>query len=60
MTEDTSMKKFVPLSKMSKKEQKKFYAKQRKTWGSLSPVTRTAPNGKAYNRKKRKAEEDYE
>ncbi|MBO4837823.1 MAG: hypothetical protein J5493_00405 [Lachnospiraceae bacterium] len=54
------MKKFVPLGKMSKKEQKKVYAKQRKTWGVFSPVTRTAPNGKAYNRKKRKAEEDYE
>ena len=47
------MKKFIPLEKRSKKEQKEYYAGQRRTWGSLSPVTRTVPNGKAYNRKKK-------
>ena len=45
------MDKYVPLSKKSKKEQKKFHDMQRSTWG-LNPVTRTVPNGKAYNRKK--------
>lgn len=48
------MDRFVPLSKKSKKEQKKFHAMQRSTWNGLNPVTRTVPNGKAYNRKKMK------
>ena len=48
------MEKFVPLSKKSKKEQKKFYAAQRRTWNGLNPVTRTVPNGKADSRKKYK------
>ncbi|MBR3361324.1 MAG: hypothetical protein IKG39_08305 [Lachnospiraceae bacterium] len=48
------MEKYVPLSKKSKKELKKFHAMQRNTWGGLNPVTRTVPNGKAYNRKKLK------
>ena len=52
------MDRFVPLDKKSKKEQKKFHAKQRKTWGEFSPVTRTVPNGKAYNRKKLKTVSD--
>ena len=43
---------YVPLSKKSKKEQKKFHDMQRSTWNGLNPVTRTVPNGKAYNRKK--------
>ena len=51
------MDRFVPLDKKSKKEQKKFHARQRKTWEGISPVTRTVPNGKAYNRKKLKADE---
>jgi len=51
------MDRFVPLDKKSKKEQKKFHAKQRRTWEGISPVTRTVPNGKAYNRKKLKANE---
>lgn len=48
------MDRFVPLSKKSKKEQKKFHAMQRSTWNGLNPVTRTAPSGKAYNRKQLK------
>ena len=48
------MDRYVPLSKKSKKEQKKFHAMQRSTWNGLNPVTRTVPNGKAYNRKKLK------
>lgn len=51
------MDRFVPLDKKSKKEQKQFHARQRKTWEGISPVTRTVPNGKAYNRKKLKADE---
>ena len=48
------MKKYVSLDKRSKKAQKEFYSAQRRTWGELSPVTRSVPNGKAYNRKKEK------
>ena len=51
------MDKFIPPEKRSKKEQKKLNAKRRRTWGEMSPVTRTVPNGKAYNRKKLKNDE---
>ena len=54
---EDAMDKFVPLGKKSKKAQKEFHAKQRRTWEGISPVTRTVPNGKAYNRKKLKAQE---
>ena len=46
--------KYVPIEKQSKKKQKEFHAAQRKTWGSMCPVTRKVPNLKAYNRKKSK------
>lgn len=52
------MKKFVPLEKMNKKQQREFYKKQRKDWGGLSPVTRTPENPKAYNRAKMKNRPD--
>ena len=48
------MDKYIPLSKKSKKEQRKAHALQRRTWDGLNPATRTVPNGKAYNRKKLK------
>ena len=51
------MNKFIPPEKRSKKEQKKLNAKRRRTWGDMSPVTRTVPNGKAYDRKKLKNDE---
>ena len=51
------MDRFIPPEKRSKKEQKKLNAKRRRTWGDMSPVTRTVPNGKAYNRKKLKNDE---
>ena len=50
------MKKFVSLDKRSKKAQKEYYSKQRLTWGVLSPVTRSVPSGKTYNREKDKQE----
>ena len=46
--------KYVPIEKQSKKRQKEFHATQRKTWGSMCPVTRKVPNLKAYNRNKSK------
>ena len=48
------MSKYVSLDKRSKKAQKEYHAQQRRTWGELSPVTRSVPSGKAYNRKKEK------
>ena len=48
------MSKYVSLDKRSKKAQKEYHSKQRRTWGELNPVTRSVPNGKAYNRKKEK------
>lgn len=49
----------IPLKKQSKKAQKEQHAKQRGSWYGISPVTRTVPNGKAYdrNRVKRKDRE---
>ena len=43
---------YVPLEKRSKKEQKAFYAQQRKSWGNVNPVTKKLPNGKAHHKKK--------
>ncbi len=48
-------KSFVPISKQSKKAQKAYHYLQCSTWGILNPATRTMPNGRAYNRKKQKA-----
>ena len=48
------MSKYVSLDKRSKKAQKEYHSKQRRTWGELNPVTRSIPNGKAYSRKKEK------
>ena len=50
------MNKYVSLDKRSKKAQREYHAKQRRTWGELNPVTRSVPSGKTYNRKKRNHE----
>lgn len=50
------MKQIVPLNKQSKKKQKEYHDKQWGSWNGLSPVTRTVPNGKAYDRNKVKRE----
>ena len=46
------MKKMTPLSKMSKKAQKAYYAKRRLDWNGIKPVTRGAKSKKAYDRKR--------
>jgi hypothetical protein len=48
------MNQYVSLDKRSKKAQKEYYSKQRRTWGELNPVTRSVPSGKVYSRKKDK------
>ena len=54
---EKAMDKFIPVSKMTKKQQKEYYSKHRNTWNGLNPVTRTVPNGKGYNRNKQKQTE---
>ncbi len=44
------MAQMVPLNKRSKKAQKEYHVKQRGSWYGLSPVTRTVPSGKVYDR----------
>lgn len=46
----------VPLNKRSKKAQRKYHAKQRGSWYGLSPITRTVPSGKVYDRNRVKRE----
>ena len=48
------MTQFVPLNKQSKKAQKAHHARQRGSWYGLSPVIRTCPSGKVYDRNKAK------
>lgn len=45
------MEKFTPFEKLSKKKQRELNNQKRNTWGGFNPVTRKAPNPKAYNRK---------
>ena len=45
-------KRYIPLEKRSKREQKAYFAAHRGSWGEVNPVTRKAPNPKAYNRRK--------
>lgn len=54
--------KFIPYEKLSKKKKRERDNEKRKSWGSLSPVTRKSKNPRAYNRAetKRHDEEDVE
>lgn len=42
----------VPLKKQSKRAQKEFHSKKRGSWYGISPVTRSVPSGRAYDRKR--------
>ena len=44
----------IPLSKQSKKKQKQYHAQQRGSWNGVSPVTRTEPDRKKYDRNREK------
>ena len=48
------MQKQVPLHKQSKKAQRAYHSRQRGSWCGICPVTRTVPNGKAYDRSRAK------
>ena len=52
--------KYVPLDKQSKRKRKEYYAKQRRDWGNINPVTRMTPDPKAYKRKKSEQRYEYE
>ena len=44
------MRRYVPLNKQTKKQQKAYHSAQRNTWGAVRPVTRIVESRKAYNR----------
>ncbi|MCL2545809.1 MAG: hypothetical protein FWE06_01260 [Oscillospiraceae bacterium] len=44
--------KYVPLEKRSKREQKEHFSALRGNWGGINPVTKKPPNPQAYKRKK--------
>ena len=46
--------KMIPLSKQSKKKQKQYHAKLRGSWNGVSPVSRTEPDRKKYDRAREK------
>ena len=51
------MQRYIPLLKQSKCQRREHYRKQRGNWGDISPVTRTVPNGRCYDRSRiRKAD----
>ncbi len=50
------MRQVIPLYKQSKKAQREYYAKQRESWYGISPVTRTVPSRKTYDRNRLKRE----
>lgn len=53
------MDKFIPFEKLSKRKKREILAQKRRTWGSISPVTRKPENPKAYKRvKARKWQDD--
>ena len=47
----------VLLKKQSKRTQKEFHNKQRGSWYGISPVTRTVPSRRLYDRKRIKRED---
>ena len=52
------MNKFIPVEKMSKKQKKEYYSRNRITWDNFDPTTRVVASKKIYNRARNKRE-DY-
>ena len=46
--------KMISLAKQSKKKQKQYHAQQRGSWNGVSPVSRTEPDRKKYDRNREK------
>jgi len=53
-------KRYVPLGKRSKREQREHNAARRAGWGGVNPVTKKIPNAKIYDRKKSGRGYDYD
>ncbi len=53
------MNKFIPYEKLSKKAKRAEAQKRRRDWGALSPVTRKAPNPRAYQRQKTRSQNPW-
>lgn len=51
--------KFTEYKKLSKKQKREMDKRNRVMW-PIDPVTRVPKNSKAYDRNKKKAEDDYE
>ena len=47
----------VPLKKQNKRAQKEYHSKKRGSWYGISPVTRSVPSGKVYDRNRMKRED---
>ena len=47
----------VPLKKQSKRAQKEYRSRKRGSWYGISPVTRSVPSGKVYDRNRMKRED---
>lgn len=47
----------VPLKKQSKRAQKEYHSRKRGSWYGISPVTRSVPSGKVYDRNHMKRED---
>lgn len=47
----------VPLKKQSKRAQKEYHSRKRGSWYGISPVTRSVPSGKVYDRNRMKRED---
>jgi len=45
-------KRYVPIEKRSKREQREHHSARRGSWNGINPVTKKPLNPKAYNRKK--------
>lgn len=48
------MDKFIPVEKMSKKQKKEYYSRNRVTWDNFDPTTRVVASKKVYNRAREK------
>ncbi len=53
------MHKFVPYEKLSKKAKRAEAQKHRRNWGELNPITRKAPNPRAYQRQKTRSQNQW-
>ena len=51
------MEKMIPLAKQSKVRRRKYHLARRGSWNGVSPVTRIAPDRRAYDRNRLKRED---